>query len=271
LVLVASATAAEADECSSLSPIEWLLGAWLADGEKSTWRETWTATSADTWEGRGVETSKANPATQSAEELRLVRMGGAVYYLAKVAHNELPVAFRLVECGHDRLVFANPAHDFPRRLEYQHRPGERLSVRVSDGGDKGFTLDFARQAESAADSASVLAAEDARFDAMVKQDAAALQRALAEELAYVHMTGEVEDRQRFIASVASGAKRYLAIAPGERRVDFPDPRTAVVQGSARFQVEAGPKRLEFESRYLAVYGFADGVWRLRAWQSLRLP
>jgi hypothetical protein len=269
--LAAWATAASAAECDSLSSIDWLLGEWLGHGEKSTWSETWAAASATTWEGRGVETSKADPSKQSAETLRLVEMGDGVFYLAKVAHNELPVAFRLVECSADRLVFSNPAHDFPRRLEYQRKPGDRLIVRVSDGGNKGFTLDFAWQASSSGDAAAVLAAEDERFKAMVKQDAAVLRHSLAEELAYVHMTGEVEDREQFIASIASGAKRYRAIAPAERRVDFPSAGAAVVQGRARFQVEAGPKRLEFDSRYLAVYGLADGAWRLRAWQSLRLP
>jgi Domain of unknown function (DUF6265)/Domain of unknown function (DUF4440) len=269
--LAAWATAASAAECDSLSSIDWLLGEWLGDGEKSMWRETWAAASATTWEGRGAETSKADPSKQSAETLRLVEMGDGVFYLAKVAHNELPVAFRLVECGEDRLVFANPAHDFPRRLEYQRKPGDRLAVRVSDGSDKGFTLDFERQAASSGDATAVLAAEDERLNAMVRQDAAVLRRALAEELAYVHMTGEVEDRERFIDSITSGAKRYLAIAPVERRVDFPGPGTAVVQGRARFEVEAGSKRLEFDSRYLAVYGLTNGTWRLRAWQSLRLP
>lgn len=137
--------AASATDCGSLESMQWLLGEWLADGSKSTWQESWTAISPTTWEGRGVETSKSDPGKQSTEELRLVAMGGSVFYLAKVTHNELPIPFRLVECGDGRLVFANPAHDFPRRLEYERHGNGRLHVRVSDGAEKGFTLDFARQ------------------------------------------------------------------------------------------------------------------------------
>jgi hypothetical protein len=85
------------------------------------------------------------------------------------------------------------------------------------------------------------------------------------------MTGEVEDREQFIASVAGGAKRYLAIAPADRRVDFLGSGAALVQGKARFKVQAGTQRLDFESRYLAVYVNVGSAWRLRAWQSLRLP
>ena len=145
---------AHASECSSLASMRWLLGDWLAEGDKTTWRETWTEIGPDTWEGRGIEVAKAESGKQSAEDLRLVEMGGSVFYLAKVTHNELPIPFRLVECGDDRLVFANPAHDFPRRLDYQRQPDGRLQVRVSDGADKGFTLDFARQPTASADSAA---------------------------------------------------------------------------------------------------------------------
>jgi hypothetical protein len=145
LVIVAWSGAASATECGSLGSMQWLLGEWLADGDRTAWREIWTAISPETWEGRGIEASKSDPGKRSTEELRLVEMGGSVFYLAKVARNELPIPFRLVECGAGRLVFANPAHDFPRRLEYERQADGRLRVRISDGADKGFTLDFARE------------------------------------------------------------------------------------------------------------------------------
>jgi hypothetical protein len=145
LVIVAWSGATSATECGSLGSMQWLLGEWLADGDRTTWREIWTAISPETWEGRGIEASKSDPGKRSTEELRLVEMGGSVFYLAKVARNELPIPFRLVECGAGRLVFANPAHDFPRRLEYERQADGRLRVRISDGADKGFTLDFARE------------------------------------------------------------------------------------------------------------------------------
>jgi hypothetical protein len=143
-VIAAWSGPARASECGSLESMTWLLGEWLAADDKNTWHESWTAISPQTWEGRGVETSKANPGKQGMEELRLVEMGGSIFYLAKVTHNEGPIPFRLVECGDGRLVFANPAHDFPRRLEYQRQADGRLLVRISDGADQGFTLDFAR-------------------------------------------------------------------------------------------------------------------------------
>ncbi len=271
LLIAAWTGAASASECNSLASMRWLLGEWHAEGGKTTWRETWSEIGPKTWEGRGIEASKADPGKQSAEELRLVEMGGSVFYLAKVTHNELPIPFRLVECGDSRLVFANPAHDFPRRLEYERRPDGRLLVRVSDGADKGFTLDFARQAAAPPDSAAVLAAEEARLQAMIAADAQGMGRWFAEDLVYVHSNGTVENRAQLIGAIQGGGLRYLAVTPSERRVVVMAPDAAFVQGRARFQVEAGGQRLDFEARYLAVYGLEAGAWRLRAWQSIRLP
>jgi hypothetical protein len=271
IVLAACANVAAAAECSSLASLRWLLGEWLADGPKNTWREKWTEVGPGSWEGRGIETPKSDPAKASTEELRLVEMGDGVFYVAKVSHNDLPVAFRLVECGEGRLVFANPAHDFPRRLDYERRPDGRLQVRISDGGEKGFTLDFARQDASSVDSASVLAAEDARFAAMVAADAEGMRRWFADDLRYVHSTGKVENRDELIRGIADGKLRYLALTPGERQVRFMGPATAVVEGSARIQAAAGTTTADFESRYVAIYALEAGSWRLRSWQSLRLP
>jgi ketosteroid isomerase-like protein len=271
LFLAGFAGFAHASGCSSLASMRWLLGEWLADGDKTTWRETWTEIGPDTWEGRGIEIAKAEPGKQSAEELRLVAMGGSVFYLAKVTHNELPIPFRLVECGDDRLVFANPAHDFPRRLDYRRQPDGRLQVRVSDGADKGFTLDFGRQPTASADSAAVLAAEDARFAAMVTANPEAMHRYFAEDLAYVHSTGRVVNREQLIDEMQAGKLRYLAMTPLERHVAFMGPDDAFVRGQVRIAASADLKTVEFQARYLAIYARDDGDWRLRAWQSLRLP
>src|SRR5262245_33203260 len=211
IVLAACANVAAATECSSLASLRWLLGEWLGDGQKNTWRETWTETSPESSEGQGVETPKADAAKASTEELRLVAMGDGVFYVAKVSHNDLPIAFRLVECGEGRLVFTNPAHDFPRRLDYERQPDGRLHVRVSDGGDKGFTLDLVRQGAAPVDSDAVLAAEDARFAAMVAADAEGMRRSFADDLRYAHSTGKVENRDELIAGITAGRLRYFAL------------------------------------------------------------
>jgi hypothetical protein len=271
LMLATCAGGADATDCRSLDALDWLQGEWLADGKDSTWRESWTAIGPKTWEGRGVETSKADPARSSAEELRLVEMADGVFYVAKVAHNELPVAFRLVECAPGRLLFANPAHDFPKQLEYAQQADGRLQVTVSNAAGEGFTLVFVRAAPAAGNADAVLAAEDERLAAMVAADGPAMRRWMAEDLAYVHSTGTVETREELIDGLVDGRLRYLALVPSRREVRFLGPAAALVSGQAGIQAAAGATTVDFDALYLAVYGFADGRWQLRAWQSLRLP
>ncbi len=270
-ILALFALPAAAGECRTLGSLDWLLGEWIADGARSTFRESWAARGPQTWEGTGVETSKADPGKESGEVLRLVEMADGVFYLSKVTHNELPVAFRLSECADGRYAFVNPAHDFPKRLDYVREGADRLKVRVSDGADKGFTLDFARVPVTVAGHYAVLSAEDARYAAMVAADPEAMRRWFAEDLLYVHSTGVVEDRDQLIASIVGRRLQYIAIEPGERRVVFQGADAAFVHGVAQIKARAGDKALDFRARYLAVYALQDDAWRLRAWQSLRLP
>lgn len=262
---------AAASDCGTLNSLEWLLGEWIADGAKSTFRETWTARGPQTWEGRGAEASKADPAKSSTEELRLVEMAGGVFYVSKVTHNDLPVAFRLTECADGRFVFVNPAHDFPKRLDYLRDGADRLQVRVSDGAERGFTLDFVRAPLAAADRDAVLAAEDARFAAMVAADPEAMRRWFADDLVYVHSTGVTEGREQLIAAIAARKLQYLAVEPVERRVVLQGAGDAFVRGVARIKARSGDQDLDFRARYLAIYGLNRDAWQLRSWQSLRIP
>ena len=138
---------AEASACSSLEAARWLLGSWLADGDNRVVTETWLEASATTFAGAGLTRARTGGKVVDGEALRLVAMADAVFYLAKVAHNDYPVAFRLTTCEADRLVFENPGHDFPRRLEYRRIDADRMEVFVSDGADRGFRLDFRRSPE----------------------------------------------------------------------------------------------------------------------------
>ncbi|HEY7753289.1 MAG TPA: DUF6265 family protein [Steroidobacteraceae bacterium] len=269
LVFAALLPATAGAGCDSLESLRWLLGDWVADGGQTSFHESWRELGPRDWQGTGIERSKTDNAVKGAEDLRLVEMGGSVFYVSKVTHNELPVAFRLTSCADGAFLFENAAHDFPRRLDYRQGGGDALSVRVSDGADKGFTLEFRRAAAPAP--AAVLAAEDARFAAMIAADAPAMERWLAADLVYAHTTGLVQDRTQLMATIADGRTRYIAIAPAEREVVALGPDAAFVRGLGRFRVAAGQTPMDMQARYLAVYVLRDGRWQLRAWQSLRIP
>ena len=142
--LLVAAACAQAAPCSNLDPARWLLGEWATESGDQRILEVWREVSAKTFEGRGVTTARTDATVLDGEDLRLVAMLDAVYYVAKVAHNPYPVAFRMTVCEASRLVFENPTHDFPKRLEYALRPDGGLEVTVSDGVERGFKLQFRR-------------------------------------------------------------------------------------------------------------------------------
>lgn len=118
----------------------WLVGDWQTeDGAVS---EYWQPVSPNTLEGTGISRSSDQVST---EFLRIVRMGDEIFFIAKVTHNDFPVAFRMTdESTSDRLVFVNKTHDFPKRFVYERDGDYGLLVTVSDGAE-GFDIRFLRQ------------------------------------------------------------------------------------------------------------------------------
>jgi hypothetical protein len=116
----------------------------------------------------------------------------------------------------------------------------------------------------------VLAADDRRFQAMVKQDWAALEAALADDLVYVHSTARVESKSEHVGNLKAGKPHYRGAAPRERTVRVRGD-VAMVNGVSAMHVESAGKEQRFTIRYLAVYARAAGRWQMTAWQSTKVP
>jgi len=103
----------------------WLAGYWL---ECTPGRET-----AETWsDGRGgmmLGTSRTLSRQYVSWEFARISPGpGGLRFHAYPA-DQPPAEFPAVEIGADRVVFENPAHDFPQRILYQ-RKGDALTARI---------------------------------------------------------------------------------------------------------------------------------------------
>jgi ketosteroid isomerase-like protein len=118
--------------------------------------------------------------------------------------------------------------------------------------------------------ADVLAADDRRFEAMRKQDWAALDASLADDLVYVHSTARVESKAEHTGNLRAGRPHYRGIAPRDRQVRVRGD-VGIVNGVSEMHVENAGKEQRFTVRYLAVYTRAGGAWRMMAWQSTRVP
>jgi ketosteroid isomerase-like protein len=116
----------------------------------------------------------------------------------------------------------------------------------------------------------VTAADDRRFQAMVKQDWAALDAALADDLVYVHSTARVESKAEHVANLKAGKPHYRGASPRERKVRMRGD-VGIINGVSDMHVENAGKEQRFTIRYLAVYAKIAGRWQMTAWQSTKVP
>ncbi|KAF7786134.1 hypothetical protein PRUB_a0606 [Pseudoalteromonas rubra] len=133
---------AQEKACNTLNALNWLTGNWHSENSKLKFSESWSRISEKTFEGYGQTYSIVKNKVVSAESLRLVEMSGEVFYLAKVASNTLPTAFKLTRCDADSAVFENSRHDFPNKIRYQLNKDKNISVFVSGEDGKGFSIEF---------------------------------------------------------------------------------------------------------------------------------
>lgn len=126
----------------SLDTFNWLLGNWESSVGNEIILEQWKSISDSTFEG--ISFSKTDSSIAGYESLRLVRMVGEIFYIAKVSHNELPVAFKLVDFDKNSLCFENLKHDFPKSICYELISEEKLQVTVGDD-EKYFVLEFSKE------------------------------------------------------------------------------------------------------------------------------
>jgi ketosteroid isomerase-like protein len=116
----------------------------------------------------------------------------------------------------------------------------------------------------------IIAADDRRFQAMVKQDWAALNSALADDLVYVHSSARVESKKEHVSNLQAGKPNYRGASPRDRKVRMRSD-VGIVNGVSEMHVENAGKEQRFTIRYLAVYASTGQAWRMMAWQSTRVP
>lgn len=115
-------------------------------------------------------------------------------------------------------------------------------------------------------------ADARRMAAMIQGDVKALAPLLAPNLTYIHSSGEMEDREGFLKTIASGRLDYVSMTPSNVMVRFLWDKAAVITGKADVKLVAGGKEnaltLIFTSAWVRS---AEGAWQMAAWQSTRLP
>lgn len=135
------AAAALAAQPASAPDLSWLAGYWLScDGGREV-SETWTDARGGQAFGLNVTLSGGRAGWEH------MRIGpdaeGRLAFHAQPM-GQPPASFPLAESGEERLVFEDPAHDFPQRVIYSRR-GQTLVGRIEgvvDGRDRAAEWTF---------------------------------------------------------------------------------------------------------------------------------
>ncbi len=147
------------------------------------------------------------------------------------------------------------------------RPSSRLALIVFALGCAAHTPSHAIGRITAEH--EVRTAERQRFDAMMKQDVAALDTLLDEDLTYVHTDGAMQSKEEFIELIRSRRLVYESIEPSELHVRVYD-SAAIVTGLSQMRVRSATGVSSFGIRFTETYVRSDGRWLLAAWQAARV-
>ena len=113
-----------------LSDLEWIIGKWQKRSSGTITNETWEKLDDSYFEGYNERVSRRTKKILFTESLKLVKIGNAIYYIAKVEENDSPISFKLTHLDSTKAVFENPEHDFPQLIQYEILESGKLKATV---------------------------------------------------------------------------------------------------------------------------------------------
>jgi len=119
------------------------------------------------------------------------------------------------------------------------------------------------------DNDAVLAADDARLNALIAGDFDALDRLLAADLVFVHTKGERDDKKTYLDSLRSGRIRYRAITRSETSVKVTGD-VGILCGAVTLHATIDNDNRSMPVRYMSVWARHAGGWQLLAIDTSRV-
>jgi hypothetical protein len=136
LALLATVPSGAASATTAAQRAGWLAGCWAGEKGTTRFREIWTVASPDLVLGINVTTSPSKPA--EFEYLRIESLEGRLALVPQPG-GAPPTRFELstADSTADTALFANPQHDFPKRIAYRQLEGGASLLAWIDGGAEG--------------------------------------------------------------------------------------------------------------------------------------
>ena len=122
-ILFSMALSVHAQEIEKLV---WMTGTWTQSKNGEIVQESWLGPKGKMMAAVNLTSSAKRT---SFEFLRIVETPTGLAYLASPG-GKTPVEFKLKEIADKRVVFENPAHDFPQRVMYWIEPDGAMIARI---------------------------------------------------------------------------------------------------------------------------------------------
>jgi hypothetical protein len=144
LVLLASVSCNKYDakgnlikEYNELAKAKWLEGEWEKTDSLGTLKEIWIPKNDSTFTGQSYYIQDEKDTIHN-EQIELIQDKEHLIYSATVKgeNNNTAIPFQLTKDEDSLLIFENPKHDYPQKLEYRLLKNKGISIIVS-GKEKG--------------------------------------------------------------------------------------------------------------------------------------
>lgn len=115
----------------------------------------------------------------------------------------------------------------------------------------------------------VLAADEARYQALYRQDLTALEQMLAADYCHIHANGNIDDKAAFLASIKAGRYRFVDALRSEQCVRVCGP-VALLSGKTRTTLDVTGKLKVMVNAFVTVWARTDDGLRLLHWQATKI-
>lgn len=115
-----------------LQKAKWLLGEWEKSDSLGILKETWISKDDSTFVGQSYYIQNKKD-TLHDEQIELVQDGDHLIYKTAVKgeNNDAPIPFQMTKDEDSLLVFENPKHDYPQKIQYKLLKNGSLIATVS--------------------------------------------------------------------------------------------------------------------------------------------
>jgi len=133
----------EIKQYPKLENAKWFLGNWENVTKESVSREIWTQKNDSTLVGESFTTVEKD--TVFYEKMDLVQRNDSLICIISVRdqNKEKPVSFYMTKSTDSQIVFENPKHDFPNKIEYNKVGNDSILAKIYGvENGKEMVIDF---------------------------------------------------------------------------------------------------------------------------------